>query len=418
MIKKAYYYFCLLVCLFIFTLLLSDCSKHNQYPTHQYNPVIPSNKMLDSLITVDLDNDNINEYILLTKEKDLDSNFNFFKFDVIEIICWMPDKNNFVSVLTDTVYFGKDIKILNKTKEYNKIIQVNTFSGGEDSTLSKGMKLYGYSHQRAVKIFNNETGNPLLNNLDNDSLPEIIISDVAFMKISERLPITFTRSIFKYFDGKFIDNTLNMKNIFEGDTKNLFCQYNNMSGSKCSTIGIEKTKIFIKICLNYLITNNYSECENLFHSKKNNIMEIDEKGYLDLIRILNENGVDCKNEIDSVCNILYTHANADFKQKKYIETEKQLNVILDMDPDFINAYLLMAQLYNEQKKYDESISYFQQAAIFTTDDKRLYIGLGKAYYGKCDYEQSKEYYKKYLEIDSLSTDALEIKKILKKNGYN
>jgi len=394
----------------IFCILMISCSKENKMPSKKYQPVIAESRILDSLITVDLDNDGIDEYIVLTKEKNIDSTLNFFKFDVMDIIAWNPSKNDYTSQFSDTVYFGSRISFSDKNPDYHKIIAINTFSGGEDSVLSSGLYLYGYSKGAVARVFSKETGSPVLINLDSDSIPEIIELNTVFFKTSAQKPIHYKRSIFKYFNGKYIDNTLNVKNHFYDENNLLFKKYSEFK--KGNSLSIEGFETLLKLCLNYTAINDYSACDALYRSEKEFLKKVDEKKYYDFLRILFENGYDCKTEIDSICTMIFNKSKILISKNDFSKAEIELNQMLDLDPDFVSAYLLLGEISNHKKEYDESISFFQQASIFTADDKRIYIGLGKAYLGKGQIKESKENFERFLEMDSLSNDAVFVKSVL------
>jgi hypothetical protein len=411
-------YYGLLISAILLSILLLACSKKSQYPTHKFIPSIKPDRLMDSLLTTDLDNDGIDEYILLTREKTFDSTLNFFKFDMVEFFSWNPKENDYSSIYKDTVYYGTEINFLNNIKDYQRVIQIKTNSGGEDLNLSMGMRLYGYKSHTVNPIFSSDAGNPAFIDLDRDSIPEIILNGVVFFKFAKSDPLTFTKNIYKYTNNRYLDQTPNYKNVFENEIYALRSEYFKSMNSKKISFPNNIPATFLKICLNYLMIDNYEQCEKFVSDEKTHISGLNDKVYYDVLRILTENGMNYKSEIDSICSKLYLEAKRNIEQKKYAISENVLQEILNLDPEFVDAYLLLGNLFNEKRNYDEAISYFQQGAIFTTDDKRLYSGLGKSYMGKGEFIKSKEYFNKYLEMDSLSQEAKAIKNMISKKEFN
>ena len=148
------------------------------------------------------------------------------------------------------------------------------------------------------------------------------------------------------------------------------------------------------------------------------MLKLGEYYFIDITRILFENGLELSKEIDSISISLFNNANNYYKNKQFKNAKNLLSKILDIAPDFLDAYFLLADISLMNKDYDEAISFYQQASIFTTEDKRLFYGLGKSYEGKRDYKIAKEFYQKYLTMDSISEKAFEIKIKLLKKEFN
>jgi len=412
---KAYIFFLII---FIFFILFNyNCKPKHDRIIPAFIPSLNENQLLDTLITADLNNDGINEYLLLTKERDLDSFLNFYRFDQFQVFSWNPKNEKFDCIFIDTVYYGTSLSIINGVNNiFSKLIQVNTFSGGNDTILSTGMQLYGCNDKTISKIFYKDVGKPIFFNIDSDSLNEILISNSVFFKATDHKPINYYIGIYKFINNSYIDCTLNFKDFFYKEiniNKNEY--YKN---KKTKTINNSIIDNFLKVCLYYQVINDFEDSRLFYYSEKDYLLKLGEDSFLDITRILFENGLELSKEIDSISISLFNISNNYYKEKQFKNAKNMLLKILDIAPNFLDAYFLLADIALINKEYDDAISYYQQAAIFTTEDKRLFYGLGRCYEGKKDYKTAKEFYQKYIAIDSLSEKAIEIKSKLLKKEYN
>jgi len=407
---------------FLFILILLIFLNYNCKPRQDkripvFIPNLKENQLLDTLITFDLDLDGINEYILLTKESNLDSSMNFYRFDQFQVFSWSSTDENYECIYNDTVYYGTSLSIIDGVNDtYSKIIQINTFSGGNDTILSTGMQLYGCNNKKINKIFYKDVGKPIFVDLDNDNLKEILVSNSIYFKVSNHKPLNYFVGIYKFINSEYIDYTLNYKNFFYKEINNNKVEY--YKNKKIFTDNSSIIENFLKICLYYQVINNFDDSKSFYNNEKDFLLKLGEYYFIDITRILFENGLELSKEIDSISISLFNNANNYYKNKQFKNAKNLLSKILDIAPDFLDAYFLLADISLMNKDYDEAISFYQQASIFTTEDKRLFYGLGKSYEEKRDYKIAKEFYQKYLTMDSISEKAFEIKIKLLKKEFN
>lgn len=69
---------------------------------------------------------------------------------------------------------------------------------------------------------------------------------------------------------------------------------------------------------------------------------------------------------------------------------------LQYDPTYINPYFNLANLYEDQEKYTDAITYFQKAQDLAPEDFRAIYGLARIFSKTSQWEQAAEQYKKQL----------------------
>lgn len=101
----------------------------------------------------------------------------------------------------------------------------------------------------------------------------------------------------------------------------------------------------------------------------------------------------------------YNNAAAHYKNNDYNETIKYLNLSLKNDANFIEARLLLGDIYSDLKRYDEAITEYSIAlAIDSTLFPPVYYFLGNIYYEIGDYNNSRINYLKLLKFNSIHDD--------------
>ena len=406
----------LVVSLFCLFLVFISCSEKSEYPTKDFAPSVSEGRELYKTIKVDLDNDGIEEYIVLTNyiEESGEESLDFYQFDMLEIFTWSPKKNNYVSMFIDTLYFGIECDIVSFPNN-QKMVVVNIYSGGEDTVLSGGMKLYSVKDKKVTVPFFDEVGSPSFVYQDNDSVPIIIVKGLVFFDITDREPIEYIHSIYTYSNGSYEVSNLKFKEQFLSENQELFVEYYKILNGR-GTNKKEITDLFIRIVTNLITIYEDEETEKLFELEKKNIYDCDPDGYIEVVRYLYDNGFDYKSELDSLASKTFFDAVKYKEQKKYLEAEKLFNKVLFIDYNFLDAYLELGELKLMQDNYQAALSFYQQVATFVSENKRLYLGLMKSYIGMKDYESAVSYGEKYLLLDSLSGDAQFVKDFLSKNS--
>ena len=410
----------LIAFVFCFSLVFISCSEKSKYPTKEFIPSVSEGRVLYKTINVDLDNDEVEEYILLTNtaieesKEEIDEDFDFYQFDRLEIFTWSPNKNNYISMLLDTLYFGTECNILS-FPDNKKIVVVNTYSGGDDTVLARGMKLYLVKDRKVTIPFFDEVGSPSFVYQNNDSLPIIVVKGLILFDITDRNPVEYTHSIYTYKNGNYEANTLQFKEQFLSENKELLTEYHKiLNGSVINKN--EMTNLFIKIATNLITIYEDQEAKKFFDLEKENIYKYDSDGYIEIIKYLYDNGFDYKSELDTLASKTFFDAVKYKNQKQYLEAEKLFNRVLLIDYNFLDAYLELGELKLMQGKYQDALICYQQVTTFMSENKKLYLGLVKSYIGINDYTSAISYAEGYLLLDSVSDDALFVKDFLSKHG--
>jgi tetratricopeptide (TPR) repeat protein/uncharacterized protein YcfL len=410
----------LIASLFCFSLIFISCSEQSEYPTKDFVHVVSKDKVLYKTIATDLDNDGIDEHIVLTNflrqedEKEIDGSYNFYQFDVLEIFTWSPKKNDYVSMFIDTLYFGTECNI-ESFPNNQKIVVVNTYSGGEDTVVAKGMKLYLVKDKKVTIPFFDEVGSPSFVYRDNNSAPIIVVKGLIVFDITDRKPIEYIHSIYTYNNDNYQESNLQFKDQFLLENKELLTEYYKVVLDSKGTNTKETTDLFIKIVTNFIIVDEYEEAEKFFTLQRKNIYNYNPDGYIEVVRYLYDNGFDYKSELDTLANKVFSDAVKHKEQKNYLEAEKLFKKVLFIDYNFMDAYFELGELELLQGKYHDALSFYQQVATFITENKRLYLGLVKSYIGMKDYVSAVPYAERYMLLDSISNDALFVKDFLSKN---
>jgi len=126
-------------------------------------------------------------------------------------------------------------------------------------------------------------------------------------------------------------------------------------------------------------------------------------GWLFLNRGLNDDALKTFEEIqkrDSKNALAYEGMGRVYvAMKDYEKAGKNLEMALQLKPDFWQCHALFAFMYDRQGRYDDAIGYYQKAIAMKSDSFLLYNNLGMSYYMKGDYEKSVEAYIHALRIN-------------------
>ena len=92
-----------------------------------------------------------------------------------------------------------------------------------------------------------------------------------------------------------------------------------------------------------------------------------------------------------------------YEESNDIEAMDNINKALAKDSNFIEAHLLLAQLYESQKEVNKAISEYEKALrINPTFDKKAYYLLANLEYEKGMYENAKKDYESYLKFPNVN----------------
>jgi len=92
-----------------------------------------------------------------------------------------------------------------------------------------------------------------------------------------------------------------------------------------------------------------------------------------------------------------------FRNTNYDKSEVYLKKSLEVEPEFVDALLRLADLYYRQKRYEEAARYFEKATALAPDyNFVVYQSLGRAYLYLEEYEKARQAYEHYLQKPGLS----------------
>ncbi len=98
---------------------------------------------------------------------------------------------------------------------------------------------------------------------------------------------------------------------------------------------------------------------------------------------------------------LFQDAKEQFAAKNYKETIRMCNRILSDSPEFVQAHLLLADLYKEQDSVRLEIEQLRKAEALTSDSL-IFFRLGEAYYEASNYSEALRYYNRYSPYTRMS----------------
>ena len=91
-----------------------------------------------------------------------------------------------------------------------------------------------------------------------------------------------------------------------------------------------------------------------------------------------------------------------WNEMAFAKAEKELQKAINIDPEYIEPLILMADIAFDLHHHDEAIDYYQRAiAIDSSFSPTLYYLLGKVYFEKEDYDGAVTWMEKFLEIPGI-----------------
>ncbi len=116
-----------------------------------------------------------------------------------------------------------------------------------------------------------------------------------------------------------------------------------------------------------------------------------------------ETNTDSKRAIDA-----YNQGVKNYTLHNYAEAIDLLKQAIDADQNFINAYLVLAEIYTDDNQYENAIDAYKKGmAINPLYYPRGYIRQGTLEFNLARYEDSKESYKRYIELDTKDNKQIE-----------
>ena len=115
----------------------------------------------------------------------------------------------------------------------------------------------------------------------------------------------------------------------------------------------------------------------------------------------------------------YESATKDLQQKKYPDAEKELGKAIKADSLFIEAWLLLGDLFTDQKKNNDALNCYNKAVLIDPDYyPGTYYFLANLYYSMMEYENAKYNYLKFLSYKTLEKPQLKkISKLLENCNF-
>lgn len=124
-------------------------------------------------------------------------------FNRIEVFTYDSTRHRFITMFVDVFENGQAAEFRDITHDGIEEIIVHRNSGGENSTVSIGLNVYGWTAGRTMEtLFLSDDGNPIICDLDKDKIDEIIVTDRYLGVMPESDAITYTTAIYA-FDSEY-----------------------------------------------------------------------------------------------------------------------------------------------------------------------------------------------------------------------
>lgn len=120
-----------------------------------------------------------------------------------------------------------------------------------------------------------------------------------------------------------------------------------------------------------------------------------------ILVILIFTGSPCFSQNDKKLDKLFEDAKQQYSAKNYNEMVNICKRILNDSPDFVQAHLLLADVYKEQDSVRLEINHLIKASEFT-NDTLIYFRLGEAYYDLANYSEALSFYNLYSPYTRMS----------------
>ncbi len=78
---------------------------------------------------------------------------------------------------------------------------------------------------------------------------------------------------------------------------------------------------------------------------------------------------------------------------------KELETVIRLKPDYIEAYLALGVLYEFKKEPEKAVSYYEEALKKNPLNKKVYYHLGSVYYKEKRFDEAVRQYELLLKID-------------------
>lgn len=95
-----------------------------------------------------------------------------------------------------------------------------------------------------------------------------------------------------------------------------------------------------------------------------------------------------------------------FQLEQYKEAEKMLMTVIENEPYFINAYILLMKIKEKEYAFTEAIQYLKDYSVLNDLNPLIYYHIGRLNLKLGQVEDAKEYFSKATHLDSEYEDAL------------
>ncbi|MCD4828048.1 MAG: tetratricopeptide repeat protein [Candidatus Cloacimonetes bacterium] len=112
---------------------------------------------------------------------------------------------------------------------------------------------------------------------------------------------------------------------------------------------------------------------------------------------------DAEKKLKSCRVRLYNIAINQMNKANYELAESVALKVIELDPEYLGAITLMANICMKQEKNEQALEYFEQAALMS-DDGALYRNVAALYYETEDYGKAVEWYQKAAEVEPEAVD--------------
>ena len=120
-------------------------------------------------------------------------------------------------------------------------------------------------------------------------------------------------------------------------------------------------------------------------------------------KILSQIVIEKKNE--HFIKVLYLEGILKKTEKDYKEAENIFKKCLEIDKKFVNAYVALASIYNNQNNFNESINLLNEVIRIDSNNSKAILDLGIIYSNLGEVKKGISFLKKSLEIDPLNSEA-------------
>jgi len=94
-----------------------------------------------------------------------------------------------------------------------------------------------------------------------------------------------------------------------------------------------------------------------------------------------------------------------YKSKNLSKAELLNKELISAHPKVVNLYNILGLVLTEQKKIDESITYYKKGIKIDPNYAAIYNNLASSYQLKNDYSKAENYFKKSIDLDSKSSES-------------